>query len=240
MMNSLYLLVCSLLLLPLAQAFQAGLPTVARSTTRIRHGATQLHAASYEQCLEIGYATSVTKPMGIVFGENPDPYFGLVVDDVSEGMNGGMAGLRVGDQVLAINGQVVVGESFDSVMNIFASTSGSMELLMYRGPVSALFTVLMNKLGDDEIVGDEEDDGEEEIIMDENYESPVKVEVKERKPLSAGDVFKAMGKLGQIIFEDDTPEEMKEARKEQKKKSGFFGIGGEAIQLDGDDANTLK
>merc|ERR1719162_982883 len=55
------------------------------------------------------YEVEVPKPMGVVFGENPDPYFGLVVDDVSEGMNGGIAGLRVGDQLLAVNEKVVAG-----------------------------------------------------------------------------------------------------------------------------------
>ena len=94
----------------------------------------------------------------------------------------------------------------------------------------------MNRLGEDESVRDD-DEGDEPVIMDENYESPVKIEVKEKKTLTPGDFLKAMGKVGKMILEDDGPKE-----KVEKKKGGggFFGIGGESIQLEGDDANTLK
>lgn len=217
------------------KAFQAA--HYARSISFVKQqSSTQLCAVPYRTCLEIGYAADVPKPLGIVFGENPDPYYGLVVDDVAEGQNGGIAGLRVGDQLMAVNGEVVVGQDFDSVMNKLVAASGRMELVLYRGPVSAMYTILTNQLGDDEWVRDD-DEGEEEIIMDENYESPVVIEVKERKPLSPADLFKAVGKVGQIMFEQDkTPPEAKE----QKKKQGFFGFGAEAIQLDGDEAKGLK
>jgi hypothetical protein len=185
----------------------------------------------------VGFKAVVAKPLGVVFGENPDPYYGLVVDDVAEGLNGGKAGLRVGDQLMAINGNVVVGKDFDTVMGMLQSASGKLDLVLYRGPVTTLFTILGNQLGEGEFVRDEDDDeGEEEVIMDENYESPVRIEVKEKKPLSAGDLFKAMGKVGKMMFEDNTPPEVKQ----QKKTQGFFGLGAETIQLDGDDANTLK
>ncbi len=202
---------------------------------------TPLFAVSYETCRDVGYSTVVPKPLGIIFGENPDPYYGLVVDDVSEGLNGGKAGLRVGDQLMAINGKVVVGKDFDTTMGFLQAAPAKLELVMYRGPVSSMYTILSNQLEEGEWVRDDDDDdnddeGEEEVIMDENYESPVRIEVKEKKPLSAGDLFKAMGKVGKMIFEDDRPAEVKQP----KKKQGFFGIGGEAIQLDGDDANTLK
>lgn len=210
-----------------------------RRRTTILDSSTQLGAVRYETCINVGYKTVVPKPLGIVFGENPDPYYGLVVDDVAEGLNGGKAGLRVGDQLMAINGNVVVGKDFDTVMGMLQSASGKLDLVLYRGPVSTLFTILGNQLGEGEFVRDDEDEdeqGEEEIIMDENYESPVRIEVKEKKPLSPADLFKAMEKVGKMMFEDNTPPEAKE----QKKKQGFFGFGAETIQLDGDDANTLK
>lgn len=184
--------------------------------------------------------TKCPKPLGIVFGENKDPYYGLVVDDVAEGQNGGRAGLRLGDQLMAVNGQVVVGKNFDSVMTILQNAEGTLDLVMYRGPVASMYTILSNQMGDDEFLDDDEDDeGEEAIVMDENYESPVKIEVKERKPLTPGDFFKAAAKVGKMLMEDDS-DAPPEVKKEKKKKQGFFGIGAEAIQLDGDDANTLK
>lgn len=176
------------------------------------------------------------KPLGVVFGENPDPYYGLVVDDIAEGQNGAMAGLRVGDQLMAINGKVVVGMGFDSIMGMLQSAPGRLDLVMYRGPVSNMYTIFSNQLGDDEFLRDD-DEGDEEVIMDENYETPVVIEVKERKPLTPGDFFKAMGKVGQMLLEDTTPPEVKE---QKKKQNGFFGIGGEAVQLDGDEAKGLK
>jgi hypothetical protein len=197
----------------------------------------QRDAASYEICLEVGYNTQCPKPLGIVFGENPDPYFGLVVEDVAEGQNGGRAGLRVGDQLMAINGEVVVGKDFDSVMNAFQLSSGTLDLVLFRGPVASMYTILANQMGEDEFVRDD-DEGDEEIVMDENYESPVVIEVKEKKSLSPADFFKAAAKVGKLLLEDDTtPPGVK---KEKKKNQGFFGIGAEAIQLDGNDANTLK
>jgi hypothetical protein len=201
------------------------------------HSATQLHAATYEVCQEIGYKTQCPKPLGIIFGENPDPYFGLVVEDVAEGRNGGRAGLKVGDQLMAVNGEVVVGKDFDSVMTTFQDSSGMLDLVLFRGPVAAMYTILGNQMGEGEFVRDDEE-GEEEIIMDENYESPVVIEVKEKRSLTPGDFFKAAAKVGKMFME--APEGPQGAKTEKKKNQGFFGIGAEAIQLDGNDANTLK
>ena len=206
-------------------------------------------AVTYDQCLEAGYRTSVPKPMGVVFGENADPYYGLSVDDVGEGLNGGRAGLRVGDQLLAVGDEVVVGGQFDSVMAKLQDSPGPVDLVLYRGPVASLFTILSNQIGEGESVGqstvdDADDDEGEEIVMDEDYESPVKVEVKEQKPWTAGEVFSVMGKLGKALLEDDAPPpqevtEQPEGEAPKKKGGGgFFGIGAEAIQLDGDDATS--
>jgi hypothetical protein len=197
---------------------------------------TQLSAVSYDIVAEVGYEVSLQKPLGLVFGENPDPYFGLVVDDVAEGSNGSNSGLRIGDQLLSINGEVVVGEDFDTVMGALQSAPSKLDLILYRGSVGSVYTILSNRIDEDEAVRDD-DEGDEAVIMDEDYESPVVMEVREQKALSFGDVFKAMGKVGQMLTEDTTDPEVK---KEKKKAGGFFGMGGESIQLDGDAADTLK
>ena len=233
-MRLIFLLFCCLqqfVVLAFQQAARTTHIVAKRSSFRLR-------AVEYDQVFEVGYSVSVQKPLGIIFGENPDPYFGLVVDDVSEGLNGGMAGLRVGDQLLAIDGEVVVGKDFDSIMSSLQNGPSNLDLVMYRGPVASLYTILSNKLGEEESVRDD-DEGEEPVIMDENYESPVRIEVKERKPLGPGDFVKAFGKLGKMVADDLTGGDAKQ-QGAPKKKSGFFGIGGETIQLDGDDANTLK
>ena len=191
------------------------------------------------------YEVAIPKPLGVVFGENPDPFFGLVVDDVAEGLNGGIAGLRVGDQLMAVNENVVVGKDFDDVMGLLQNEPTTLRLIMYRGPVSQLFTVISNQLQEGEAMyDDEEEEEEEEVIMDENYESPVRIEVKEEKPLTAGDVFKAVGKLGSMFAETMTadPNEGKDPSSPPppKKNTGFFGIGGETVQLDARSSRLLR
>mmetsp|Transcript_28622 Transcript_28622/g.77508 ORF Transcript_28622/g.77508 Transcript_28622/m.77508 type:complete len:258 (-) Transcript_28622:42-815(-) len=205
-------------------------------------------AMSYEEMLQRvdNYEVTVPKPMGVIFGENPDPYLGLVVDDVSEGMNGGRAGLRVGDQLLAINEQVVIGRDFDTVMEKLQEQPKNLNLVLYRGPVGQLFTVLSNQLGEGQSLYDDGDDynedDSEEIIMDENYETPVRIEVKEQKPLTPGDFVKAFGKLGSMLGETLTssPDQNSDVPPPPKKKSGFFGIGAEAVQLEGEDAQGYR
>ena len=183
------------------------------------------------------YEVTVKKPLGVVFGENPDPYYGLVVDDVAEGQNGGIAGLKVGDQLLAINENVVVGKSFDNTMDMLVEADESLNLVLFRGPVSQLFTILSNQLeeGVSYFDDDEEDDEDNApVIMDENYESPVKVEVKEQKPLTPGDFVKAFGKVASMAGEALKPDENAPPPAE-KKKGGWFGFG-ETVQLDGAEA----
>jgi len=206
----------------------------------------------YEDYLDrvVSYEVTVPKPIGVVFGENPDPYFGLSVDDVSEGMNGGIAGLRVGDQLLAVNEKVVVGKNFDDVMGLLQNEPKNLDLLLYRGPARQLFTVLYNQLEEGESIYDDEDvyedEGSEPVIMDESYESPVRIEVKEQKPLTPGDFVKAFGKLGSMMAETLTsPAEPKDSNdtpssSQPKKKTGFFGIGGEAVQLDSEEARGYR
>lgn len=191
------------------------------------------------------YEVAIPKPLGVVFGENPDPFFGLVVDDVAEGLNGGKAGLRVGDQLMAVNENVVVGNEFDDVMGLLQNEPTTLRLVMYRGPVTQLFTVISNQFEEGESMYDDEDDEEEEeVIMDENYESPVRIEVKEEKPLTAGDVFKAVGKLGSMFAEtmaaDPNEGNDTSSPPPPKKNTGFFGMGGDTVQLDGNEARGYR
>lgn len=196
------------------------------------------------------YECSIPKPFGVVFGENPDPFYGLVVDDVSEGMNGGKAGLRVGDQLLAVNEQVVVGKNFDTIMGMLQAEPKALDLVMYRGPVRQLYTVLANQLEEGESIYDDDDYDEDDedsqpVIMDENYESPVRIEVKEEKPLTPGDFVKAFGKLGSMLGETlkaDPNEGVSDPATPPppKKKTGFFGIGAESVQLDGNEARGYR
>lgn len=191
------------------------------------------------------YSVSVPKPLGVIFGENPEPYYGLIVDDVSEGMNAGRAGVRVRDQLLAINGKVVLGKDFDTIMNILQEEEGTLDLVLHRGPVREMYTIIGNQLGDDESFDDDDDDdeGEEPVIMDENYESPVVVEIKEQKPLTPADFLKAAQKVASMLTEkpeSDNDDDGASSPPPPKKKTGFFGFGAEAIQLDGDEAKGYK
>ena len=208
---------------------------------------TTIAAYRHDEITEVGYAVSVEKPLGVVFGENPEPYRGLVVDKVEKELNGGQAGLRVGDQLLAINGEVVIGGDFDGTMDLLINAPSSLYLELYRGSVKQLYIILKNMR---EAAGEPEDEEDEgDIVMDESYESPVQIDVsgyredKERdESLTPGDFLNAMKKAGSKILEkreDDQPP----ASKKEEKKGGFFGgmfSPGETIQLDGDDAKGLK
>lgn len=191
---------------------------------------------SFENLSSVGYFVSVDKPLGVVFSDNEDPYFGLVVDELDPDMNGAKAGLRKGDQLVAVNDESVVGEEFEYVMDFLKTSSGTLELQLYRGTVATLYTMLEN------MNAFQDEDEEQEIIMDENYETSVYVNVEdyEEKPISAGDVFNALKNIGSKLTEKDesyTPD-----KEEKKEKKGLFGgmFSQETIQLEGDDAKGLK
>ena len=109
------------------------------------------------------------------------------------------------------------------------------------------------QLDEGESIYEDEDDDDEEselVIMDEDYESPVRIEVKEQKPLTAGDFVKAFGKLGSMAgdalketFADDGKKDDAASPgtpPPPKKKTGFFGMGGETVQLDGNEARGYR
>eukprot|EP00542_Grammatophora_oceanica_P013599 CAMPEP_0194047546 /NCGR_PEP_ID=MMETSP0009_2-20130614/25030_1 /TAXON_ID=210454 /ORGANISM="Grammatophora oceanica, Strain CCMP 410" /LENGTH=264 /DNA_ID=CAMNT_0038693203 /DNA_START=8 /DNA_END=802 /DNA_ORIENTATION=+ len=248
------LLVCCFLQ-PTTEAFSVVpntncLGSICRSSGGGRASTSALFALSHSELLAIGYSATVPKPLGVVFGENEAPFSGLALDDVEPGLNGGKAGLRTGDQLLAVNGENVVGQDFDTVMEKLRSAEGTLDLTMFRGNVKSLYVILDNMGsamdGTSEAEGDVSD---EPVVLDENYETPVVIDVSEfeDKPLSLGDVFKAAKKVGQMLTEETEEEKAAaEARKKQqneKKSGGFLGGlfgGGETIQLDGDEASGLK
>jgi hypothetical protein len=185
-----------------------------------------------EDLEDVGFSVTVKKPLGIVFGENPAPYLGLMVDDVEPGLNGGAVGIKVGDQLLSINSRVVIGNDFESTMDVLR-TADSLELLLFRGPVRTLYTILENKDAQPE----DEEEEEDEIERDESYESPVQINLEdfEDEPMpTAGDFMNAFKKVASGLSGGEKTEE--------EKKKGLFGgmFSGESVQLDGDDANTLK
>lgn len=202
-----------------------------------------LQAVSYDEISDIGFDVSVAKPLGVVFGENPGPYKGLVVDDIELGTNAGIAGLRVGDQLVSVNEQVVVGEDFETIMTMLKEGPQVLDLQLYRGGVRSLYVILQNRAGD--MASDEEDEeGEEPVVMDENYVSPVVVDVSQYDdaPLSIGDfvnAFKNLSKKLTASDEDARPVPPKQ-QGETKKSGGIFGMfQQETIQLDGDDATGI-
>mmetsp|Transcript_25780 Transcript_25780/g.29472 ORF Transcript_25780/g.29472 Transcript_25780/m.29472 type:complete len:243 (+) Transcript_25780:133-861(+) len=214
------------------------------SITAIRpYYSTLLALGSYDDIYDIGYDVSVSKPLGIIFGENRDPYGGIVIDDVEPGLNGGTVGMRIGDQLVSINGQSCVGGDFNDIMELLKETDGELELQLYRGSVSLLYKILENRGVEAE--EDEEKDEEEEELT-EDYESPVVVNVEDYKPLTAGDFVKAFKNVGKMITEDNQSSPAKaqksEKPKEERKKSGgIFGMfKQETIQLEGDEASGVN
>jgi hypothetical protein len=211
-----------LLVAAAANAFVVRAPTIPALRTV---SVCQAALVDLETIADIGYTTTVAKPLGVVFGENRAPFSGLSVDVVEDGLNGGVAGLRIGDQLLAVDGESVIGSDFDAAMTKLKNSPSPMELKLYRGTISSLFTIIMNRRGDDYV--EEADDEAEEVIFDENYESPVQVSINDFEDDNssireiAGDAAKTIGK----IFGGG------------EKKGGFFGgmFSKETIQLDGDD-----
>jgi PDZ domain len=184
---------------------------------------------------DVGYQVTVQKPLGVVFGENRAPFRGLVVDDVEPGLNGGIAGIRVGDQLMSVNGRYLVNADFDTVMDQLRNSPSPLDLQLYRGSISSLFTIVVNKNGmvdsDDDNNDDDDDDDDEQqgIVMDENYEPPI---------VTAED------------YGDNTISVSKVASETLKSIGGMFSGGfkslmnatpskmNETIQLEGDDAKT--
>lgn len=187
---------------------------------------------SYNQISRIGFFVEVEKPLGVVFGENDPPFNGLAVLEVNEDGNAAAAGIEVGHQLLSVNRKSVVGDDFDTAMDLLRQGSDPLEVQLYPGTVRQLFTILKNVPDESE-----DDDFEEEaIVMDENYVSPVVApEEEEREPITAGEVLGAVKNMGASLFEKG------EEAKDGKQGGGLFGMfKQETIQLEGDDASGLN
>lgn len=131
---------------------------------------------------DIGYVVTIEKPIGVVFGENRAPFNGLSIDNVESESNGDIAGLKVGDQLMAVNNKSVIGYDFDRALSLIKSAPSPVELQLYRGTIKSLFSIVVNRRSDDynPDAAQEDDDYEEEgvvsddeIVFDESYESPV-------------------------------------------------------------------
>lgn len=191
----------------------------------------------------IGYTVTVNKPMGVVFGENRAPFFGLVVDDIELAGNGAKAGLRIGDQLLTVDGKPVVGRDFDNIMKLLRESPDPLVLDLYRGTAQQMYTVMMNLRNDNvdlSLVDDREMEEEalddDEIIMDENYESPVQIDIsqfdqEQSLSESANNIMKNLGKIFSSNDNDDNNQEP------PKNQRGLFGsmFSKETIQLDFND-----
>jgi PDZ domain len=201
---------------------------------------------------DIGYKTFVRKPLGVIFSENSAPYFGLVVVDVELGLDGGKAGLRVGDQLVAVNGEPCLQMEFDTCMAklINADTSrSSLELQMFRGSPRDLYTILENKQENaiSIIMDDTGDEDAVEVVMDESYESPVVVPVDESDiddvddiQLTPQDISKVFSNVASNLFGNLGKENVKRDPAGDGKSFLASMFQQETIQLDGDDATTLK
>ena len=143
------------------------------STQAVRSWQTARFAAGVdlETLSDIGYFVSVKKPLGVVFGENRAPFYGLVVDAVDADAPGAAAGLRVGDQLMAVAGQSVLGQDFEAALGRLQQAASPVELQLYRGTATSLYTIVVNRRGEDFV--EEEEDDEVAIVFDESYESPV-------------------------------------------------------------------
>jgi PDZ domain len=160
---------------------------------------------------DVGYFVTIEKPIGIVFGENRAPFNGLAIDTVESGKNGDIAGLRIGDQLIAVNGKSVIGSDFDRALSYIINAPSPVELQLYRGTIKSLFTIVMNRRSDDYDPDEEEEDEDEEgvvsddemMIFDENYESPVIMSAEDFENNSdkisisqvAGDAAKTIGNV---------------------------------------------
>jgi len=177
---------------------------------------------------DIGFTVSVSKPLGVVFSENPDPYLGLVIDDVAPGLNGGVAGMRVGDNLVAVNGEVVIGKYFDTAMDLLRETDGALEIQLFRGSAEALYSTLGRR--DAYEFEEEENDLETD---DDDYEAPVIDDIEPERAVTTADLVRAAKRIGNFLTTKD------EEKEDKPKKKGLFDgmFGGDAVQLDGDDAS---
>lgn len=86
-------------------------------------------------------ATSLPKPMGIVFEENDAEFGGIFVLEISEGSSAESDGtVRPGDQLVSVGEKKVSGMNFeDALGTIVDSTEEMTKLTFFRGPAKFLY-----------------------------------------------------------------------------------------------------
>jgi len=85
---------------------------------------------------------SLAKPMGIAFVENAGNDLGLVVDEVLPTGSAAASATPVlpGDQLVAVDGDLVLGAEFDAGLDkIKASPGDTVSLVFFRGPTAFLY-----------------------------------------------------------------------------------------------------
>ena len=86
-------------------------------------------------------ATSISKPMGIVFEENDEETGGIFVLSLNEGGAADVdAKIKPGDQLVAVNDKKVAGLSFDDALGaIIDVTTEKTKLVFFRGTENQLY-----------------------------------------------------------------------------------------------------
>mmetsp|Transcript_42192 Transcript_42192/g.89989 ORF Transcript_42192/g.89989 Transcript_42192/m.89989 type:complete len:202 (-) Transcript_42192:454-1059(-) len=87
-------------------------------------------------------AVELAKPMGLAFVENEGECGGVFVDEVLESGTASSAAPTIlsGDQLVAVDGTLVVGWEFDKALEAIKASSGDMtKLIFFRGPTAFLY-----------------------------------------------------------------------------------------------------
>jgi len=88
------------------------------------------------------FSVELPKPMGIAFVENEGECGGVYIDEVlSEGSAASAASpLQRGDQLVGVDVTPVIGNDFDTALDVIKAASGDMtKLTFFRGPTAFLY-----------------------------------------------------------------------------------------------------
>jgi len=88
------------------------------------------------------FSVELSKPMGIAFVENDGECGGVYIDEVlSEGSAASAtAPLQRGDQLVGVDATPVIGNDFDTALDVIKGTSGdTTKLTFFRGPTAFLY-----------------------------------------------------------------------------------------------------
>merc|ERR1719424_1980449 len=88
------------------------------------------------------FTVALTKPMGIAFVENAGDCKGLVVEEVMDTGSAAASEKSIisGDQLVAVDTTLVLGNDFDTGLGAIKSSSGdTVKLVFFRGPTNFLY-----------------------------------------------------------------------------------------------------